>query len=70
MYHYRIRRRRSNNSRVKYRNKKRQVLALSYRLGRPNNKGIYILAYLIDDLVKINRRKQIVLPIIGITAKK
>jgi len=46
------------------------VLALSHGLGRPNNGGIYILAYLIDNLIKINGRKQIVLPIIGTTAKK
>ena len=45
------------------------MLALSRRLGCLNNKGIYILAYLIDNLVKINRQKQIVLFIIGITIK-
>ena len=39
-------------------------------MGCFNNKGIYISAYLIDDLVKINRQKQIVLSIIGTTAKK
>ena len=39
-------------------------------MGRPDNKKIYILAYLIDNLVKINRQKQIVLFIIGTTAKK
>ena len=39
-------------------------------MGCFNNKGIYILAYLIDDLVKINGQKQIVLLIIGTTAKK
>ena len=35
-----------------------------------DNKGIYISAYLIDNLVKINGQKQIILPIIGTTAKK
>jgi hypothetical protein len=39
-------------------------------LEHPNNGGIYILVYLIDDLVKMNRWKQIVLPIIRTTAKK
>ena len=39
-------------------------------MGHPNNKGIYILAYLIDNLVKINRQKQIVLFIIKTTVKK
>ena len=70
MYRYYTKQRRSNSSRVGYRSKKHQVLALNCRLGRPNNKGIYILVYLIDNLVKINGRKQIVLLIIGTTAKK
>ena len=39
----------------RYRSRKRQVLALSRRLGCLNKKGIYISAYLIDDLIKINR---------------
>jgi hypothetical protein len=39
-------------------------------LEHPDNGGIYILAYSINDLVKINRQKQIVLLIIGTTAKK
>ena len=39
-------------------------------MGCPDNKKIYILTYLIDNLVKINRQKQIVLLIIGTTAKK
>jgi hypothetical protein len=39
-------------------------------LGCPNNKEIYILAYSIDNLVKINGQKQIVLLIIKTTAKK
>ena len=39
-------------------------------MGCPDNRGIYISACLIDNLVKINRQKQIVLSIIGTTAKK
>ena len=37
--------------------KKYQVPALSCGLGYFNNKGIYILIYLINNLVKINRWK-------------
>ena len=39
-------------------------------MGCPNNRGIYILAYLINNLVKINGQKQIVLLIIKTTIKK
>ena len=39
-------------------------------MGCPDNRGIYISACLIDDLVKINGQKQIVLFIIKTTAKK
>ena len=70
MYCYRTRQRRSNSSRVGYGSGKYQVPALSCGLGCFDNKGIYILAYLIDNLVKINRQKQIVLFIIETTAKK
>jgi len=70
MRRYCIRQGRSNSSRIGNRSGKYQVPALSRGLGRPNNKGIYILAYLIDNLVKINGRKQIVLPIVETTAKK
>jgi len=70
MRRYYTRRGRSNGNRIGNRSGKCQVLALSYGLGRPNNGGIYISACLIDNLVKINGRKQIVLPIVETTAKK
>ena len=70
MCRYYIRQRYSNSSKVKYKSGKHQVPALSYGLGCLNNKGIYILVYLINNSVKINGWKQIVLLIIRTTIKK
>ena len=70
MYCYYTRQRRSNSSRVRYGSGKHQVPVLSHGLGCLNNKGIYISAYLMDNLVKINGWKQIVLLIIETTTKK